>query len=51
MWSKGAVVVVKHGDQDWADSMEQAVKDIQMILFRIYQELICFYLYDFLKKH
>lgn len=24
-WSKGAVVIVKHGDQEWADSMEQTV--------------------------
>lgn len=25
MWSKGAVVIVKHGDQDWADSIEQTI--------------------------
>lgn len=25
MWSKGAVVIVKHGDQEWADSIEQAL--------------------------
>ena len=24
-WSKGAVVIVKRGDQDWADSIEQAI--------------------------
>lgn len=24
-WSKGAVVIVKHGDQEWADSMEQTL--------------------------
>ena len=24
-WKKGAVVIVKHGDQDWADSMEESL--------------------------
>lgn len=24
-WSKGAVVIVKRGDQEWADAMEQAL--------------------------
>ena len=47
-WSKGAVVIKKHGDEEWADAMEKAL-DIQRASDKEVEELKRDN--EFLKKH